>query len=275
MDNRSGYHETLAEVVNLSSLLTKTVWHKILEIPLKNEESMFLSVKPEYIEIYKVNILENLIKLAINTRVIVKPIESSERPDTKYQPKVTFLESYADNKPLYIEVRLDLQSLDLPALKVVKSLGSIEKAIGCTIEKILVRPVGEDGVAIAMRLKGTLNGGLSIAGNPVVDQQNLMLDIESLTFNFSGKNVLSSLKGNIALSVAKSFMRKQFPIALKPYIDNLISTVNEMMSNLQLANGLFLKGDIHEWQLLKMDIHNGQAIMIVNSNLTMELVPEK
>ena len=70
-------------------------------------------------------------------------------------------------------------------------------------------------------------------------------------------------------------MRKQFPIALKPYIDNLISTVNEMMSNLQLANGLFLKGDIHEWQLLKMDIHNGQAIMIVNSNLTMELVPEK
>ena len=48
-----------------------------------------------------------------------------------------------------------------------------------------------------------------------------------------------------------------------------------MMSNLQLANGLFLKGDIHEWQLLKMDIHNGQAIMIVNSNLTMELVPEK
>lgn len=96
---------------------------------------MFLSVKPEYIEIYKVNILENLIKLAINTRVIVKPIESSERPDTKYQPKVTFLESYADNKPLYIEVRLDLQSLDLPALKVVKSLGSIEKAIGCTIEK--------------------------------------------------------------------------------------------------------------------------------------------
>ena len=268
-------NETLAEVVNLSSLLTKTVWHKILEIPLKNEESMFLSVKPEYIEIYKVNILENLIKLAINTRVIVKPIESSERPDTKYQPKVTFLESYADNKPLYIEVRLDLQSLDLPALKVVKSLGSIEKAIGCTIEKILVRPVGEDGVAIAMRLKGTLNGGLSIAGNPVVDQQNLMLDIESLTFNFSGKNVLSSLKGNIALSVAKSFMRKQFPIALKPYIDNLISTVNEMMSNLQLANGLFLKGDIHEWQLLKMDIHNGQAIMIVNSNLTMELVPEK
>ncbi len=268
-------NETLAEVVNLSSLLTKTVWHKILEIPLKNEESMYLSVKPEYIEIYRMNIVDNLIKLSINTRVIVKPLESLERPDTKYQPKVTFLESFADHKPLYIEVRLDLQSLDVPALKVVKSVGSIEKAIGCTIEKILVRPVGEEGVAIALRLKGTLNGGLSIAGNPVMRQQDLMLDIDNLTFNFSGKNVFSSLKGNIALSVAKSFIRKQFPIALKPYIDSLIITLNEMISNLQLANGLFLKGNIHHWELMKMDIQNGQAILIVNSNLTMELAPEK
>ena len=152
---------------------------------------------------------------------------------------------------------------------------SVKKAIGCTIEKILVRAVGDDGVAIALKLKGTLNGGLSIAGNPQMSQQDLMLDIENLTFNFSGKNVFSSLKGNIALSVAKSVIRKQFPIALKPYIENLIDTLNEMISSLKLANGLFLKGNIHEWKLVKMDIVTGFAVMVVQSDLTMEIATDK
>ena len=268
-------NEALKEALNLNTLLAKTLWHKIVTIPLKNEEVMYLSVKPAFIEIYKINFVNGMMKLSINTRVVVKTTEEAEKPDTKYQPQISFLESVSDSNSLYIEVRLDLESLDSPALKVVKSVKSIEKAIGCTIEKILVRPVGEDGVAIALRLKGTLNGGLSIAGNPQVSQQDLMLDIEDLTFNFSGKNVFSSLKGNIALSVAKSVIRKQFPIALKPYIESLIDTLNDMISSLKLANGLFLKGNIHEWKLVKMDIVSGQAVMIVQSDLTMNLAPEQ
>lgn len=266
-------NENLAEALNIETLLSKTVWHKILEIPLNEEDSMYLSVKPETIEIYRINMDAKMMKLSINTRLILKPIESAERPDTKYVPKVTFLHDYSVGTSLGIEVRLDLESLEKPALKVVKSIAGIEKAIHCTIEKILVRQVGEEGVAIALRLKGALNGGLSIAGNPQVNQKTLMLDIENLSFNFSGKNIFSSLKGNIALSVAKSFIRKQFPIALRPYIENLIATLNDMISNLKLANGLFLRGDIQHWDLVRMDIVNGQAILVVNSNLTLELAP--
>lgn len=268
-------NEALQEALNLNTLLAKTVWHKIIKIPLKEEEAMYLSVKPEQVEIYKIDFSNGLMKLSINTKVLVTPAEELERPDTKFQPTIIFLDSVVESKSLYIEVRLDLESLDSPAMKVIKSIKSVEKAIGCTIEKILVRAVGDDGVAIALKLKGALNGGLSIAGNPQMSQQDLMLDIENLTFNFSGKNILSSLKGNIALSVAKSVIRKQFPIALKPYIENLIETLNEMISSLKLANGLFLKGNIHEWKLVKMDIVTGFAVMIVQSDLTMELTSEK
>lgn len=268
-------NETLKEVLDINTLLSRTVWNKVVRIPLKNEEEMYLSVRPEYIEIYKVNFENNQIKLSINTRVLVKPSDSSERPDTNYQPRILFLESVSSNDTLYVEVRLDLRSLDAPALKVVKSVKSIEKAIGCTIEKILVRPVNDDGVAIALKLKGALNGGLSIAGKPVVSQNDLMLDIENLSFDFSGKNIFSSLKGNIALSVAKSVIRKQFPIALGPYIENLIMTVNDMISSLRLANSLFLKGTIKDWQLNKMDIAGGQAVVIFQTDVVMHLAPEK
>jgi len=268
-------NETLKEVLDINTLLSRTVWNKVVRIPLKNEEEMYLSVRPEYIEIYKVNFENDQIKLSINTRVLVKPSDSSERPDTNYQPRILFLESVSSNDTLYVEVRLDLRSLDTPALKVVKSVKSIEKAIGCTVEKILVRPVNDDGVAIALKLKGALNGGLSIAGKPVVSQNDLMLDIENLSFDFSGKNIFSSLKGNIALSVAKSVIRKQFPIALGPYIENLIMTVNDMISSLRLANGLFLKGTIKDWQLNKMDIAGGQAVVIFQTDVVMHLAPEK
>lgn len=268
-------NETLKEVLDVNTLLSRTVWNKVVRIPLKNDEEMYLSVRPEYIEIYKVNFENNQIKLSINTRVLVKPSDSSERPDIAYQPRIIFLESVSSNDTLYVEVRLDLRSLDAPALKVVKSVRSIEKAIGCTIEKILVRPVNGDGVAIALKLKGALNGGLSIAGKPLVSQNDLMLDIENLSFDFSGKNILSSLKGNIALSVAKSVIRKQFPIALGPYIENLIMTVNDMISSLRLANGLFLKGNIKDWRLSKMDIAGGQAVVIFQTDVVMHLAPEK
>ncbi|HMY85435.1 MAG: DUF4403 family protein [Saprospiraceae bacterium] len=266
-------NEALRDFLDFGNLLSQAELNRKIRIPLKNKQEMFLFVSPESIEVNKMGLDGDNLQFSCNISGRILPSENMDDTFPTVTPRVIFLDQPASGNELLIDIRLDLASLGEPVLDVVKSMPNIENAIGCNIEKVVVRPVGTDGVAIGLKLKGALNGGLSIAGRPVVDQNSLMLDIENLTFDFSGKNILSSLKGNIALSVAKSVIRKQFPIGLRPYIDSMIRATNDMISSFKLIDGLILQGNIGEWHLQEMDIVDGRLVIIFRTEVVTFLSP--
>ncbi len=267
-------NETLKELANFKTLLSRVVWKRSIRIPLKNQQEMFLSVWPEVIEINKIGFDNDNIQLSCNLSGGMVPSETDVMIDEHFVPDLLFLDKYAPGDEMTVDIRLNMASLGAPALKVVKSIPNIENAIRCNIEKIILRPVGTDGLAIGLKLKGALNGGMSIAGRPSVDQDTLKLNIENLTFDFSGKNMLSSLTGNIALSLAKSVIRKQFPIPLKPYIENLIQTANETISSLRLMDGMVVKGNVGAWNLGELKVTDGYLMVVFRTEVLTYLSPE-
>lgn len=261
-------NEAIAEILDISALLAKIEWNRMIDIPLKNGQNLVLSVRPHLIQLFKIGLENDILSFSVNVDIMIHPALINEDPDRISRPEVVFLTELSQSKDLKVEVFLDLESLDQSVLKVIKSMPNIENAIGCNIENLMVRSVNGDGIAIALKLKGLLNGALSIGGRPVVDQNSLNLNIENLAFDFSSKSILSSLKGNIALSVAKSVIRKQFPIALKQYLDNLFEAVNALISEVKIFEGVVLKGNINGWNLDKLAIENGQIVVTIRTRLS-------
>lgn len=261
-------NEAISEIIDITALLSKIEWNRMIHIPLKNGQDLILSVRPQIIQLFRIGFENDILSFSVNVDILVHPALVHENPDVACQPEVVFLTELSQPKDLKVEVFLDLESIDQPVLKVIKSMPNIENAIGCNIENLMVRSVNGDGIAIALKLKGSLNGALSIGGRPVVDRNSLNLNIENLAFDFSSKNILSSLKGNIALSVAKSVIRKQFPIALKLYLDNLFEAVNDLISEVKIFEGIILKGNIDGWNLDKLTIENGKIIVAIRTRLS-------
>jgi len=261
-------NQTLNEAANLNTLLERRVWARTVNVALKDKQTMNFSIKPKLIEIFKIGFEANVLRIGVNLEVLVHPSARPEKPDRLFKPKVILLQEAATEGELGIGVGLVLDTLDIPVLKVIKSYTNVENAIGSTIEKIIIRTVNEDGIAIALKLKGSLNGGLSIGGKPIIDPENLVLYFENLSFDFSSKNILSSLKGNIALSVAKSVIRKQFPISLKSYVESLISATNEVISEVHLFDGIVLKSNISDWKLEDISIQNGYLRITASTYLS-------
>lgn len=263
--------ESMADVVDIGRILKYTVWQKLLELPLKNSQKAYLLVAPSTIELYSLQVNKQILKLTINSHVMVKWVDPDVRIDTKYIPELKFIPGLPSGKTTDIVTRLILEDMEKPALKIIKSMGSVESAIRCTIEKILIRTVEDDGLAIALKLKGALNGGLSIGGRPVIQTSTLELDMNDLTFKFSGKGIVSSLTGNIALSLAKSTIRKQFPLQLKTYVENLVFQINKMISDLRLSNHIVLKGKTENWKINSLEIHDGTIMLHTSSYMVLEI----
>ena len=123
-----------------------------------------------------------------------------------------------------------------------------------------------------MKLSGALNGGLSVVGIPVYNRESMMLDFENMSFDFTGKNILSGIAGNLALTVAKSFIKKQFPINLEPIFENLITTVNETLKEINFNQDMGIKGEITEFDVENFMIADGKLELTLAADFGLHFI---
>jgi len=264
--------EAIKKVLNIPQLLMKVAWERVVNIPLGDQHSLYIKLKPDFMEMEPIEVKEDRLLLGSNTKWFFENSTEHAELEEKYVPKVQYLPASVEHEKTRIYVHLDLADLGEPAYEIIQANPAIEDAIHSQVEKVIIRMLGEDGIAIAMRLKGILNGGLSVVGIPRLNKKTLMLDMENLRFDFSGKNMLSSLTGNIGLSVAKTFIRKKFPIDLKPIIDKIILETNANISEIELNDDMAVKGRINDYTVEDFKIEKGVMSITLATDLAIQLV---
>ena len=68
--------------------------------------------------------------------------------------------------------------------------------------------------------------------------------------------------------MAKSVIRKQFPIALKQHLDNLFEAVNDLISEVKIFEGIVLKGNINGWNLDKLVLKMVKLLVTIRTRLS-------
>lgn len=100
----------------------------------------------------------------------------------------------------------------------------------------------------------------------------MTLDFENINFDFTGTNILSGIAGNVALSIAKSYIKKQFPINLEPIFESLINQVNEDLDKIQFNQNIGVSGEITHFEIEDFMIENGYLTVTLGIDLGMMLI---
>lgn len=263
------------EVVNKlllkDNLTNKIKWERIFTITLEGGQHLFFRIRPEFIEIEKVKNDLDKLTLAANCKCFFEATTQLEEVDNNYKPTVQYLENPLE-EITRIYLTIELAHLSDLLMAVVKSTDKIEGAIKSKVDRVIVRQIKTDGLAVAVKLSGALNGGLSIVGIPVYNRELMTLDFENINFDFTGTNILSGIAGNVALSIAKSYIKKQFPINLEPIFESLINQVNEDLDKIQFNQNIGVSGEITHFEIEDFMIENGYLTVTLGIDLGMMLI---
>jgi hypothetical protein len=101
-----------------------------------------------------------------------------------------------------------------------------------------------DQLAVQTMLSGTYKGAVNLLGTPSYSDEKGKIELEDLDVELRTKNLLHKTLGWLFKGVFKNEIRKSLDEYLNYYLDNTKKTLEEEMKNVEVAPGIFMKGQL-------------------------------
>ncbi len=254
--------EALSERLSFSELVNKINWDRRIVLNSGNPDHIYLNVRPEQVIIYKPELnTDESMQIGVDGELFFHFDGTPTETMSDYLPQVKYLEKSETENQSSVDTELQIDQLGLILFSYVKANPIIEKTLKCTVERILTKPAGEAGLAVALKVSGIIRGALSIACEPVINVAKGELDLKNLRFNFSGSDWSSSIKGQAGLWLMKNFIKRSLPFDLKNFLLNKLNELKAERDTVHLTDGLKLKLKIDEFKIEAYKIGNGTIQM--------------
>ncbi|MES2521421.1 MAG: DUF4403 family protein [Gemmatimonadota bacterium] len=226
-------------------------WYNLLNRSIRITDSLWLVLAPQGVRLGSLSMADTA--LVANVRLYARPfMVSGPKPPTMVSKLPTFDRTAG---PVGDSVHLRLEGLlnydDASAKLAQKLVGRTFRRFNqsVTIEKVRLYSLGDGRVALAVGIKGGVNGDIFLVGTPKLDTASRMLTVPDLDFDVATADGLVQGLAWLKKGDMVATLRNRAQLPLDDLLDDTRAKVEKAL-NRELTKGVALSGEVNTGRLV-------------------------
>jgi hypothetical protein len=238
--------QQLQDNFNLQEMM-QTAWKQLhTPIPLSDDITTWLSIRPTDISATPIETKDKAIEMTIAIEGQPK-IYIGEQPKDNIAalPPFAFRKAKTDEFSITLNADIPYTEAENLVIENVKGETFEYNQYNVTVDDVTLYGQNEKLVVEAV-LSGSYNGKVYLTGEPFYNNFRNRIDLNNLEFTLNTTNFLMKSAAWLLKSNLKRRIRDNLDIQVDENLANLRELTKKQLENLELAPGIFLKGDLEK-----------------------------